>query len=216
MIKSIIQTLFIGLKKYVPKGKLTEYENEFWSRKTYNNKFAVKFFPKYIAFEKWAKKPKNKIDILLLNYWIYDVQEVGLKNTRLLKTYIKEYDKIIHKHAMVKLQAFKNVLERKTYLTEAHKKNSEAAMKQIAEWKKTPTPLNEILGKQKIREQQAKELEHEYLNDYHKKNSEAATKQLDEWQKSPLDFEMATKRQKAREVEAKRLESLDINPGGYE
>lgn len=55
----------------------------------------------------------------------------------------------------IRLQPFNNNAIG-NYLTEAHKINSEAAMKQIEEWKKSPTSLEEIMQKQKIREKQAK------------------------------------------------------------
>ncbi len=42
------------------------------------------------------------------------------------------------------------------YLTAAHRKNSEAAMAQIKIWQETPFTLDEILEKQRIRDQQAK------------------------------------------------------------
>ena len=38
------------------------------------------------------------------------------------------------------------------YLTEAHRKNSEAAMKEIEKWQKNPAPLEEILKRQRERE----------------------------------------------------------------
>jgi hypothetical protein len=57
--------------------------------------------------------------------------------------------------AMMNLKNKKNNPNPK-FLTEAHKKNSEAAIKQIAEWKETPSTLEEILEKQRKRDQQAK------------------------------------------------------------
>lgn len=42
------------------------------------------------------------------------------------------------------------------YLTEAHQKNSEAAMAQIKIWQETTFTLDEILEKQRVRDQQAK------------------------------------------------------------
>ena len=42
------------------------------------------------------------------------------------------------------------------YLSEAHRKNSEVAMEQIKIWQETPFTLDEILEKQRIRDQQAK------------------------------------------------------------
>lgn len=51
------------------------------------------------------------------------------------------------KHVEAKIQ------ENQKYLTEAHKKNSEAAMKQIEQWQQNPPPLNDILERQKKRDQ---------------------------------------------------------------
>ena len=72
---------------------------------------------------------------------------------------VKERKKVseMTREERLSLIAFKNVMEKKKvqetiYLTEAHKKNSEAAMKQIADWKKTPSTLKSILEKQKNRE----------------------------------------------------------------
>lgn len=47
--------------------------------------------------------------------------------------------------------------ERK-YLTEAHKRNEQAAAKQIAEWQSNPAPLEKILERQRKRDQQAKNM----------------------------------------------------------
>ena len=43
------------------------------------------------------------------------------------------------------------------YLTEAHRMNSEAIMKETAEARKTPRDLEEVLKSQKAREEQAKQ-----------------------------------------------------------
>jgi hypothetical protein len=89
-VESVINDLYIGLLDYVPNKHKKEYVEEFTSRKSYNTKFALKFFPKYIDFEKWSKKPKKPYDINLINYWIYEVPEVGLKYTSLFCGYFME------------------------------------------------------------------------------------------------------------------------------
>ncbi len=86
-IESITYTLFDGLSDYVPNRKKKEYTDEFNSRKTFNTKFALNFFPKYIDFEKWSKNPKNPYDILLINYWMIEVPLIGLKYSNLLGSY---------------------------------------------------------------------------------------------------------------------------------
>jgi hypothetical protein len=48
----------------------------------------------------------------------------------------------------------KKAQEPEDYLTEAHRKNEEAGEKQIEEWQKTPLILEEIMQKQREREQQ--------------------------------------------------------------
>lgn len=69
-LEIIIKDLYLGLLNYVPNKRRKDYTDEFTSRKSYNTKFALKFFPKYIDFEKWSKKPKKPYDINLINYWI--------------------------------------------------------------------------------------------------------------------------------------------------
>ncbi|MDP3946512.1 MAG: hypothetical protein Q8Q51_11520 [Lutibacter sp.] len=88
-IESITYTLFDGLSDYVPNRKKKEYSDEFYSRKTFNTKFALKFFPKYIDFEKWSKNPKDPYDILLINYWMIEVPVIGLKYSNLLGSYTR-------------------------------------------------------------------------------------------------------------------------------
>lgn len=96
-IKSIIETLFFGFRWYVPKKRQREYDYEYMNRKTYNKKFADRYFPKYIDFDKIAKKPKDPYDILLINYWRIEVPDIGLKNTKLLKDYVRHSNKHIRK-----------------------------------------------------------------------------------------------------------------------
>jgi hypothetical protein len=94
-LEIIIKDLYLGLLNYVPNKRRKDYTDEFTSRKSYNTKFALKFFPKYIDFEKWSKKPKKPYDINLINYWIYEVPEVGLRYTPLLGGYINGNNKYL-------------------------------------------------------------------------------------------------------------------------
>ena len=86
-IESITHTLFVGLYDYVANRNKKSYREEFAKRKTYNTKFALEFFPKYVDFEKWSKNPKDPYDILLINYWMIEVPVVGLKYTNLFGSY---------------------------------------------------------------------------------------------------------------------------------
>jgi len=47
----------------------------------------------------------------------------------------------------------RELADKPTYLTEAHRKNSEAAMAQIAEWQKSPPTLEQALKNQRKREE---------------------------------------------------------------
>lgn len=140
-IKSIINILFIGLREYVSKKRLVEYEKEYWDRKTYDRKFADRFFPKYIDFDKWAKKPKNSIDILLLNYWIFEVPEVGLTNTRLLKDYTRGINKMQKRLEYMKLQEREK--KKLAYLKSIEKRGQEDLKARI-ELSKQPISSQEL------------------------------------------------------------------------
>lgn len=86
-IESITHTLYVGLYDYVANRNKKAYREEFNSRKTFSTKFALEFFPKYIDFEKWSKKPKDPYDMLLINYWMIEVPVIGLKYSNLLGSY---------------------------------------------------------------------------------------------------------------------------------
>ena len=88
-IESISYTLFDGLYPYVANRNKKAYRVEFEKRKTFNTKFALEFFPKYIDFEKWSKNPKDPYDILLINYWMIEVPVIGLKYSNLLGSYTR-------------------------------------------------------------------------------------------------------------------------------
>ena len=84
-IEPIAHILYEGLRIYVPKSKITEYDKEFSSRKVFTSKFVKEFFPKYINFNYWIKKPKQIEDIRLLNYFIVEVPVLGVTWTNLLR-----------------------------------------------------------------------------------------------------------------------------------
>ena len=74
------------------------------------------------------------------------------------------------------------------YLTEAHRKNEEAAKKQIAEWQANPAPLSEILERQRKRELQAQEYENKKYEqtEADRGNSEKTIKEETERKNSKL------------------------------
>lgn len=96
-IANIIYVSYRVFYKYVTNKNKKDYKEEFYRSKRYDSRFALKFFPKYIDFEKHAKKPKNPYDILLINYWIIEVPVLGVKKTDLLKSYFKG-NKILDKY----------------------------------------------------------------------------------------------------------------------
>jgi hypothetical protein len=85
-----------GLYKYVPNRNKKKFRDEFVGKKRYTSKFLLAVFPKYIDFEKWSKNPKNEYDIILINYWLIEVPNVGLKRTQLFNSY-NGANKIINK-----------------------------------------------------------------------------------------------------------------------
>ena len=85
------------------------------------------------------------------------------------------------------------------YFNEAHRKNSEAAMKYTANCKKHPLSFEEASKQQ---ERNSKDPIPEiketitYLNDYHRKNSEAAMKYIAKSKTSKIDWEKELERLK--------------------
>ena len=69
---------------------------------------------------------------------------------------ISQIIKTANKHPEFKKIVETKIQENQTFLTDAHKKNSEAAMMQIEQWQQNPAPLNDILERQKKRDQQTK------------------------------------------------------------
>ncbi|WP_282031714.1 hypothetical protein [Winogradskyella eximia] len=96
-IQTTIEVLYYGLMPYVANRNKQNYKDEFNSRKTHNQKFALQFFPKYINFDKWIKQPKQPYDILLLNYWIIEVPVKGVTYSKLIGNYQRENNGRINK-----------------------------------------------------------------------------------------------------------------------
>tara|TARA_Y100001958_G_C20999304_1_gene383752 strand:- start:107 stop:310 length:204 start_codon:yes stop_codon:yes gene_type:complete len=51
--------LYTELRKFIPKDKYKEYDNEYLSRKTLTKKFIVPFINKYVDVKKLQKKLKG-------------------------------------------------------------------------------------------------------------------------------------------------------------
>ncbi|UMB59221.1 hypothetical protein MHL31_09020 [Lutibacter sp. A80] len=120
-IESITITLYNGLYPYVANRNKKAYREEFEKRKTFNTKFALEFFPKYIDFEKWSKNPKDPYDMLLINYWMIEVPIVGLKYTNLYGSYLNG-NRILNKHLKNKTNSpikIRNIKKKKIKPTKA-------------------------------------------------------------------------------------------------
>ncbi len=86
--QDIALILFNGFRPYVPLSKLEYYDDEFTKRRRYAPKFISEVFPKYINFDYWNSRPKEKRDTYLFNYYLIEVPNLGLKYTPLLKRYV--------------------------------------------------------------------------------------------------------------------------------
>jgi hypothetical protein len=79
--------LYIGFRKFVKKKKLTDYDNEFFEKKTRTYKFMIPFIHKYINVEKLKNKLVHKDDIEFFKFfnvyanrdpkWIDEVKSMG-------------------------------------------------------------------------------------------------------------------------------------------
>jgi hypothetical protein len=143
--QTIINILYFGLMDYVPKKKLVEYQNEYSSRKTHNTKFALAFFPKYINFDKAIKKPFSQYDTLLLNYWIIEVPNNGLKWSRLISDYEYGNSGIVNKL----LKSEKNKVKTRTKLLLTKKQKEERRKKKL-DLSKDPVLHGEVIRRMKI------------------------------------------------------------------
>tara|TARA_R110001632_G_scaffold6324_5_gene25856 strand:+ start:37733 stop:38110 length:378 start_codon:yes stop_codon:yes gene_type:complete len=103
-IEDIASISYEGLYKYVPNRNKKKFRDEFVGKKRYSSKFVLAVFPKYIDFEKWVKNPKDIHDIILINYWLIEVPNVGLKRTALFNSY-SDRNKILNKQIKNKTNA---------------------------------------------------------------------------------------------------------------
>ncbi len=67
--------LYEGFRKYVPKKKLSDYDNDFLSRKIYTVKFMVGFIDKYVNVKYYHKKLKDKNDAYLFNFYVIEFSQ---------------------------------------------------------------------------------------------------------------------------------------------
>lgn len=88
--QDIALILYRGFRPYVSKAKLEYYDNEFLSKKRYSSKFIMEVFPKYVNYDLWISKPKEKRDTYLFNYYFVEVPVCGLVYTPLLRRYIND------------------------------------------------------------------------------------------------------------------------------
>ncbi|MFX0555814.1 hypothetical protein ACOCEA_03405 [Maribacter sp. CXY002] len=89
-IQGIARTLYQGFRPYISKAKLEKYDEEFNSKKMYTSKFVLNFFPKYVNEKVWMKKPKERRDTYLFNYFFIEVPVIGLKHSKLLSGYMHD------------------------------------------------------------------------------------------------------------------------------
>ena len=93
----IIEQSYMGFRPYVAMESIELYDNSFFHRKSHNLKFALSFFNKYLDLEVIGNDLKHPYDIFLINYWLYEVPDTGLKTTKLLKKYTNGRKKYIEK-----------------------------------------------------------------------------------------------------------------------
>lgn len=86
--QDIVLILMRGFRHYVKDAILKKYDDEFAKRKRYTSKFILKVFPKYIDYDYWISRPKEKRDTYLFNYYFVEVPTTGLIYTPLLKRYV--------------------------------------------------------------------------------------------------------------------------------
>ena len=79
--------LYKGFRPYVPKKKLSDYDNEFLSRKIYTVKFITSFIKKYVNLKYYTKRPKNPNDGYLFNFFLLEFSQRNSKTTKALKEF---------------------------------------------------------------------------------------------------------------------------------
>lgn len=89
-LKDIEFILFHGFRPYVTKAKLEKYDTEFSMIKRFTTKSLLAFYPKYINEKVWMKKPKERRDTYLFNYYFIEAPVLGFKKSKLLNQYIHD------------------------------------------------------------------------------------------------------------------------------
>lgn len=64
-----------GFRKYVSKSELSDYDNEFIKRNSYNVKFMIKHIEKYVDIKSHHKDLVDKNEIALFNFYLYDFSQ---------------------------------------------------------------------------------------------------------------------------------------------
>jgi hypothetical protein len=69
------------------KKKLTDYHNDFLSRKSYTVKFTTGLIKKYINLKYYSKRPKNPNDSYLFNVFLLAFSQRNSQTTKALKEF---------------------------------------------------------------------------------------------------------------------------------
>ena len=91
--------LYEGFRPYVPKKKLTDYDNAFLSRKSYTIKFMTSLIKKYVNIRYYHKHPKNDNDGFLFNFFLFDFSIRNSKTNRALNDF-KETPRMLERNFM--------------------------------------------------------------------------------------------------------------------
>lgn len=81
--------LYDGFRKYVPKKKLSDYDNEFLNRKSYTVKFMVKLIESYVNLKYYHKNLKDENDAYLFNFFIIEFSQLNSKTDKAFKEFKK-------------------------------------------------------------------------------------------------------------------------------
>ena len=75
--------LYMGFRKFVQQNKLTDYDNEFFKKKSRTYKFMIPYIHKYINVDKLKNKLVQKDDIELLKFFnVYANTKVNIYANR--------------------------------------------------------------------------------------------------------------------------------------
>ena len=61
--------LYMGFRKFVQQNKLTDYDNEFFEKKSRTYKFMIPYIHKYVNVDKLKNKLVHKDDIKLFKFF---------------------------------------------------------------------------------------------------------------------------------------------------